>query len=226
MPSPATFGRRPPACAAERKRRRSPRARRGSPRLQPWDEAPSLVLSSRASATDPVLRETERESRDLALVGVGGDGLGWRRPSGLADGAPFPTNQSGCHTLCGLCKGWERKSWMLSSGSSAPTSICGHSLGFRSVIDAFPPFGKTGGWPTQAVFAWETWGQGNLGTDGTFPIFPIYATKGKLSWRQAGDGFFGRPPGRGARRRRVECSSLARKSGVPRGRPVKVQRRS
>ena len=77
---------------------------------------------------------------------------------------------------------------------------------------------------TAGVEGLETWG--NLGTDGTFPVFPIYATKGKLSWRQSGDGFFGRPPGRGARRRRVECSSLARKSGVPRGRPVKVQRRS
>jgi len=47
----------------------------------------------------------------------------------------------------------------------------------------------------------ETWGQ-----TGRTPVFPGYATAENRSGRESGEGFFGRPPLRGASGRRVRLA--------------------
>jgi hypothetical protein len=56
----------------------------------------------------------------------------------------------------------------------------------------------------------------NLGTDGTFPNFRDQAVRASLSCRGSGEGFFGRPPFRGASKRKVDRSSPATNSAAPR----------
>lgn len=53
-----------------------------------------------------------------------------------------------------------------------------------------------------------------------------YATEVKLSCGASDATFFGRPPFRGASGRDICCSNAATNSGLPKGRPVCVERRS